>query len=93
MNYNNGMYQNYKVEGNDTCGCDNTFQGVVCPPIMECPTERCVHRQFMHEVPHIIPINTKIINHHIYKHTYSPMYTCSEENVVSNINDNCCNKF
>lgn len=103
MNYNKGMYQNYSVEGmnelnnenmiNEGCGCNNTIPGVICPPVMECPTERCFHRQILHEVPHVVPINTKIINHHIYKHTYSPMYTCSEENIVSNVTDGCCNKF
>ena len=51
--------------------------------VVETPQERCVHRTFVHEVPHVCPINTKIINHHIYKHTYQPRYTCSEENVVS----------
>ena len=39
----------------------------------------------------VCPINTRIINHHIYKHTYSPCYTCCEENEVSNIEEgNCC---
>ena len=67
--------------------------GLVCPPVYEYPQERCIHREICHEVPHVCPINTRIINHHIYKHTYSPCYTCSEENVVSNINEGCCSKF
>ncbi len=24
----------------------------MCPPIMECPQERCCHRYICHEVPH-----------------------------------------
>ncbi len=68
-----------------------SMPGIVCPPVYECPVERCVHRNFVHEVPHVCPINTRIINHHIYKHTYSPCYTCCEENEVSNIEEgNCC---
>lgn len=63
----------------------------VCPPIMECPQERVCHRQMCYEVPHIIPINTKVINHHVYRHTYQPMYTCTMEDEVSNIYDNNCN--
>ena len=39
---------------------------------------------------HVCPVNTRIINHHIYKHTYSPCYTCTEENEVCNVHDNCC---
>ncbi len=63
-----------------------------CPPVTECPQERCCHREFVHEVPHIIPINTRIINHHVYRHTYTPCYTYCEENEVSNVyeRNNCC---
>ena len=42
------------------------------------------------EVPHIKPCNTRIINHHIYKHTFTPCNTCCEENVVENIYDRRC---
>lgn len=38
-----------------------------------------------------MPCNTRIINHHIYKHTYTPCYTCCEENVVTNeYGQKCC---
>ena len=47
--------------------------------------ERIINRTFIHEVPHTCPIHTRIINHHVYKHTYRPVYTCSEENVCSNV--------
>ena len=85
----NGMYQGYSVEGqvkvtkDDNVSCDMPN---MCAPIYECPEERCVHKQIIHEVPHIKPINTRIINHHIYRHTYTPCYTCTEENEICNVN-------
>lgn len=61
-------------------------------PIVEPMQEKCVNRTIVHQVEHICPIRTKIINHHVYKHTYRPEYSCCEENVVSNIdNGSCCN--
>jgi hypothetical protein len=66
------------------CGC----------PIIEAPIEKCVRRDICHEVQHVCPIHTKVINNHIYRHTYAPQYTCSEENVVSNIDQgSCCNFY
>jgi hypothetical protein len=84
MNYMNNanmdMNQNYQT---DSC-CQQ--------PIVEPMQEKCVHRTIMHEVPHVCPIRTKVINHHVYRHTYRPEYSCCEENVVSNIdNGSCCN--
>lgn len=63
------------------------------PPVQECPQERVCHKEFVHEVPHIVPINTRVINHHIYRHTYTPCYTCCEENVVCNVYDGCPKNF
>ena len=61
-------------------------------PISEGVQTKCIHRTFVHEVPHVCPIHTRIINHHVYKHTYQPRYTCSEENTVSNVQcGSCCN--
>ena len=66
--------------------------GMTSSPVMETPRERCVYRNIYHEVPHVCPINTRVINNHIYRHTYQPRYTCSEENVVSNVQcGSCCN--
>ena len=57
-----GMYQGYTVEGTadlkvtpenintSAMGC-NSIPGIVCAPIYECPQERCIHRQIIHEVP------------------------------------------
>ncbi len=70
--------------------CDMSCCGNVCPPVMECPQERVCHTQTCYEVPHIIPVNTHIVNHHIYRHTYQPMYTCTMEDEVSNVYDNKC---
>lgn len=106
MNYN-GMYSNFEAEANKTTMNETksesysmnyqneccSMNGIVMPPVYECPRERVIHREIMHEVPHVCPINTRIINHHIYKHTYSPCYTCCEENEVCNINEGCCNNF
>ena len=101
MKNNMGMYQGYSVEGSaelkltpdsDTNMSTCPSAPVTCSPIIECPQERCVHREIIHEVPHIQPINTRIINHHIYRHTYSPSYTCTEENEVCNVNV-CNNSF
>lgn len=55
--------------------------------------QRIVNRTYVHEVPHTCPIHTRIINHHVYKHTYRPVYTCSEENTVSNIQCGSCCQF
>lgn len=77
-------YDNNMINNNN--GCETT----VCNPVMECPQERVCHRQMCYEVPHIIPVNTKIINHHVYKHTYQPMYTSTMEDEISNIYDNKC---
>ena len=61
-------------------------------PISEAVQTKCIHRTIMHEVPHVCPIHTRIINHHVYRHTYTPRYTCSEENTVSNVQcGSCCN--
>lgn len=67
-----------------------TIPGVVCPPVYECPRETICHRYICHEVPHIIPCNTRIINHHIYRHTYAPTYSCCEENEVQNVYERRC---
>ena len=36
-----------------------------CSAIYECPQERVCHRYICHDVPHIMPCNTRIINHHV----------------------------
>ena len=85
MNVNIDMMQN---------GQDNMMMSSsCCNPIQEAVKERCVHRTIVHEVPHVCPIRTRIINHHVYKHTYRPEYSCCEENTVSNVQCGSCNQF
>lgn len=88
MNMENNNNMNYDMPGSNYM----TDPGMGCAPIVECPCERVCHREICHNVEHIQPINTRIINHHIYRHTYTPCYTCCEENEVCNIYDQnpCC---
>lgn len=89
QNVNTNTNANTNVMDNNMGG---SSMGMMSSPIIETPRERCVYRNIYHEVPHVCPINTKIINNHIYRHTYQPRYTCSEENVVSNVQcGSCCN--
>lgn len=79
---NENSNMNMNMGGTTTNGC-------VYPPIYECPDERICERYIVHEVPHVVPIHTKMINHHIYRHTYSPCYTYQEIDTCENITD-CC---
>ncbi len=73
----------------DSC-CNPCAPKVPCEPIYECPQERVCHKYTTYEVPHIMPCHTRVVNHHVYRHTYTPCYTCCEENVVCHINDRKC---
>ena len=76
------------VQDNDSY---NNMNSTIMNPVTECPKERVVHRTIMHECPHICPIKTRIINHHVYRHTFTPSYTCCEENEYSNVYEpRCC---
>lgn len=88
MNDNNFMKNDMNMNYNNM-----NYGGSMCSPIMEAPCERVCHREICHNVEHIQPINTRIINHHIYHHTFKPCYTCCEENEVCNIYDqNPCSR-
>ena len=99
--YNKDFFQNMnmdnKVTGdnnyiNENMEVDINMNNSNTIPSNEGVQERVINRTFIHEVPHTCPIHTRIINHHVYKHTYSPQYTCSEENTVSNVQcGSCCN--
>ena len=71
-----------------SCSCPP--QNMMCNPVMECPQVRCCHRVINYEVPHIIPCHTKMINHHVYRHTYQPCFSYSEEDECSEIYDQKC---
>ena len=81
MNVDINMFNSNSMVQTKMGGCSGPVQ------------EKCIHRTFIHEVPHVCPIHTRIINHHVYKHTYRPVYTCSEENVCSNVQCGSCNQF
>ena len=78
---------------NTNTNTNSNMMGTVTSPIVEAGRERCIQRNIVHEVPHICPMNTKIINNHIFRHTYQPRYTCSEENVVTNQQCGSCCQF
>lgn len=82
------MYKNNRcVEGEMMS--NESFPGMECAPIYECPCERVCHREINHHVRHIQPVNTRIINHHVYHHSYEPCYSSCEENEICNVYD--CN--
>ena len=63
----------------------------MCGQIVEPTINKCVEKEFYHEVPHVCPIH--VINRHIYRHTYTPQYSCSEENQVINNDCGSCAQF
>ena len=87
---NNYINQDMNVDVNMNMNGPSQMMG--CPQT-EGVKERVINRTFVHEVPHVCPIHTRIINHHVYKHTYRPSYTCSEENVCSNVQCGSCCQF
>ena len=93
VNMNDNMNMNYNdMDGYGIGIPTQSMGGSVMNPIVEPGRERIVNRTFVHEVPHICPMNTRIINNHIYRHTYQPRYTCCEENVVTQEQcGSCCN--
>lgn len=74
----------WDMPNNDCCDRD---------PVVEPVINKCIEREFCHEVNHVCPIHTHVINKHIYNHTYTPQYTCSEENQIINNDPGCCAKF
>ena len=100
--YNNDLFQNMNME-NTVTGNNNYINNEMevdvnmmnNNPSMNTQgvRERVINRTFVHEVPHVCPIHTRIVNHHVYKHTYRPVDTCSEENVCSNVECGSCCQF
>ncbi len=81
------MFNNNLFRRNNCCERQFTEQ------VIEPTITKCVEKEFYHEVPHVCPIHTHVINKHIYQHTYTPQYSCSEENQI--INNDCgkCSGF
>ena len=89
---NTNTSANMNTFGNQNFNTQQMDFGTVQGPIIEPGRERVVQRNIVHEVRHICPMNTKIINNHIFIHTYQPSYTCCEENTVTNVQcGSCCN--
>ncbi len=86
--YKEETMSDMKMDGG--CCVNPCCPPVMCEPVYECPEERVCHRYHNYEIPHITPCNTRIINHHVYRHTFRPCYSCCEENVVCNVYDNKC---
>jgi len=96
QNVNTNMNDNMNFNEMEGYGMPMQMQpqmGSVMSPVIEPGRERVVNRTFVHEVPHVCPINTRIINNHIYRHTYQPRYTCCEENVVTQQQCGSCCQF
>ena len=74
----------FNMSTNDCCDRD---------PVIEPVINKCIEREFCHQVNHVCPVHTHVINKHIYNHTYTPEYTCSEENQIINNDPGCCAKF
>ncbi|MDO4996833.1 MAG: hypothetical protein Q4E69_06600 [Bacilli bacterium] len=105
--YDNDVINNFYVDGNNNTidsdmstdtnmnSMNNSMMAqpkMMSAPITEGVQTKCIHRTIVHDVPHVCPIHTRIINHHVYRHTYQPRYTCSEENTISNVQcGSCCN--
>lgn len=77
---------------NQGCGCNNNY-GRQMGQVIEPTITNCVEKEYYHEVPHVCPIHTHVVNKHIYTHTYTPQYSTSEEDVI--INNDCgkCSGF
>lgn len=105
MFYNDALRQDYvdininnqNVNTNTNTNTNNNMMmggyGQMQAPIIEPGRERVINRTFVHEVPHVCPINTRIINNHIFRHTYQPHYTCCEENRVCQEQCGSCCQF
>ena len=89
-------YEKENIDMNQMGNYNDTqanYPNCACPPVYECPQERVCERYIVHEVPHVMPIHTKIVNHHIYKHSYTPCYTMSECDTCENVYDPCSKNF
>ena len=71
------------------CGCERQME----QPIIEPTITKCIEKEFHHQIEHCCPIHTHVINKHIYTHTYTPQYTCCEENEKCDVYEGNCNGF
>ena len=47
---------------------------ITSAPIIEPVRERIVNRTIEHVVPHVCPVRTRIINHHVFKYLSTKLY-------------------
>ena len=69
-NINNNNNSNFSMNQMDMNMDTSNMMGSVQGPIIEPGRERVIERNIVHEVKHICPMNTKIINNHIYFSKY-----------------------
>jgi len=67
--------------------------GMVMNPVIEPMRERVINRTIVHEVPHVCPTRTRIINNHVFKHTFRQTHSCCSEDKVTNIQCGSCCDF
>lgn len=78
--------------GNKQMPVNNCCMSSTNSTVTEPMVNKCVEENVYHEVNHVIPIHTHMVKKHIYNHTYTPQFTCSEECVT--INNECgCPKY
>jgi len=65
----------------------------VMNPVIEPMRERVINRTIVHEVPHVCPTRTRIINNHVFKHTFRQTHSCCSEDKVTNIQCGSCCDF
>ena len=88
VTYNYQQSMSYSDSNMGGCQCNPCE--TVCPPICECPQNKVCHRVMNYTVPHLIPINTTVVNHHVYNHTYTPVFSTSYVDEVENTYNRCC---
>lgn len=89
INNNINMYDPNGINNNMMI---NGQMGTIMSPIIEPMRERVVERTIVHEVPHVCPTRTRIINNHVFKHTFRQTHSCCSEDKVTNIQcGSCCN--
>ena len=71
----------------------NSQMGMMMNPVIEPMRERVVQRTIIHEVPHVCPTRTRIINNPVFKHTFRQTHSCCSEDKVTNIQCGSCCDF
>lgn len=78
---------------NNTMMMPSGQMGTMMSPVIEPMRERVIQRTIVHEVPHVCPTRTRIINNHVFKHTFRQTHSCCSEDKVTNIQCGSCCDF